>query len=814
VPVSNDTVPPPLSVSHSQSSSCRIRALILISQDVWTRFFLFLRPTVELLCRIFRASGSLFHAETRYFQSIAIISVAKFCPFLPTQRRVPKLLTQNRKLGLQGPAVVDKTEFKKRWDEFTLGILNGLDWSNVFCAGGAVLGNLAKDNAGFNSSDIDLFIFGINDDEEANRKLKQIHQVVCNNTRGRGDVIRTQRAITILNSYPYRHVQIILRMYKSPAEVLFGFDIDSCTVGYDGNNVWCMPRFQRALTKRYNLVNNSRRSLTYEQRLYKYSKRGFAVAVPSLDKSRVDPSIFTKRVRDVTGLAKLLLLDYTAQRQATGQPAGGGFGGFGGFGGPKRKGTAGTADGEQASDYNGDLDIPWGPGMQADQILRVLNVKDKKQFFAKLNRNKKAGNDAPSGTPAARPAHLFEKIFLDQPAGSLGAPAQKPIEWIKNNPAYQDYDNGFQRQLMTGSFHPVVGANWEEGAYGSGTSLGVGVLSSTAGRPAGAPEPSFATTAGPSTMHLGKGPRPVKKAPAKKAVDSDSEEEEEEEAPAFKAAKFVAKAPKSKKPEMKQPKPSFPSMATGGSFGNATSSTSTSFGSALSGSPSSVAASYYAAVGGGSEQATSPMSPPVKSSKRTNPAASYSPAMPAAYSSAPATSSYGGGGGVLMAPTANLSAFGPQPGAGASLLDNQPGSALSGTPIGGASRSRTSDFGSSTSSFGGHGYDVADTLARPITQLPTQMSQLPQMQQQYVAPSAVMSSLQPRDDVEAKPTTKILLLLALLYKQGRLTADERGKLKDMVITRHEAVFAGLEVFELDQDLDELVDTLKRICRLL
>eukprot|EP01122_Echinamoeba_exundans_P015092 TRINITY_DN7025_c1_g1_i1.p1 TRINITY_DN7025_c1_g1~~TRINITY_DN7025_c1_g1_i1.p1 ORF type:complete len:798 (+),score=227.94 TRINITY_DN7025_c1_g1_i1:99-2492(+) len=733
------------------------------------------------------------------------------------ERRVPKLLTQNRKLGLQGPAVVDKTEFKKRWDEFTLGILNGLDWSNVFCAGGAVLGNLAKDNAGFNSSDIDLFIFGINDDEEANRKLKQIHQVVCNNTRGRGDVIRTQRAITILNSYPYRHVQIILRMYKSPAEVLFGFDIDSCTVGYDGNNVWCMPRFQRALTKRYNLVNNSRRSLTYEQRLYKYSKRGFAVAVPGLDKSRVDPSIFTKRVRDVTGLAKLLLLDYTAQRQATGQPAGGSFGGLGGFGGPKRRGGAGTTDGEQASDYNGDLDIPWGPGMQADQILRVLNVKDKKQFFAKLNRNKKAGNEGSSGTPSARPAHLFEKIFLDQPAGSLGAPAQKPIEWIKNNPAYQDYDNGFQRQLMTGSFHPVVGANWEEGAYGNGTSLGVGVLSSTAGRPAGAPEPAPMTTgASFSTASFGKAPRPVKK-----VADSDSDEDD---APAFKAAKFVAKAPKGKLPkiekkevkkydpdndEPKEPKKavksmpssSFGSMASGGSFGAATPSTS-SFAAALSAAPSAVAASYYAAVGGSAEEAPSPKkASPVK----TTAPASYSPAP------TPSSASYGGGG-ILMAPTASLSAFGPQPGAGVSLLDNQPGGALAGTPIGGTSRSRTSEFGSqSVSSFGGHGYDVADTLARPSTQQPSQPMQTLQMPQ-FVSQPAV--ALQPRDDVEAKPTTKILLLLALLYKQGRLTADERGKLKDMVITRNEAVFAGLEVFELDQDLDELVDTLKRICRLL
>lgn len=136
-------------------------------------------------------------------------------------------------------------------------------------------------------------------------------------------MIRTKRAITILCSYPYRHVQVILRLYKSPAEVLLGFDIDSCCVGFDGKDIWCQERFKRALTKRYNLVNtrynrlpakvinfNSRRSLTYESRLFKYSKRGFAVAVPNLDKSRVDTRIFSKDFKQVSGLAKLVLYDF------------------------------------------------------------------------------------------------------------------------------------------------------------------------------------------------------------------------------------------------------------------------------------------------------------------------------------------------------------------------------------------------------------------------------------------------------------------------------------------------------------------------
>ena len=60
------------------------------------------------------------------------------------------------------------------------------------------------------------------------------------------------------------------RLYKSPAEVLMGFDIDCATVGYDGKRVWSLPRFHRAITKQYNLVDVSRRSTTYESRLMKY----------------------------------------------------------------------------------------------------------------------------------------------------------------------------------------------------------------------------------------------------------------------------------------------------------------------------------------------------------------------------------------------------------------------------------------------------------------------------------------------------------------------------------------------------------------
>ena len=37
-------------------------------------------------------------------------------------------------------------------------------------------------------------------------------------------------------------------------EVLIGFDIDACAVGFDGATVFALPRFRRAVNRRFNLV--------------------------------------------------------------------------------------------------------------------------------------------------------------------------------------------------------------------------------------------------------------------------------------------------------------------------------------------------------------------------------------------------------------------------------------------------------------------------------------------------------------------------------------------------------------------------------
>jgi hypothetical protein len=120
----------------------------------------------------------------------------------------------------------------KNWQDFTQGQFEGLNWEGIFIAGGSVLSCLDPDYPNVHKgNDVDMFLYAT-DEHRAREQLRHIFDTVQRNTNGKGDIIRTKNAITIINSYPYRHIQIIMRLYKSPAEVLMGFDIDSCTVGF------------------------------------------------------------------------------------------------------------------------------------------------------------------------------------------------------------------------------------------------------------------------------------------------------------------------------------------------------------------------------------------------------------------------------------------------------------------------------------------------------------------------------------------------------------------------------------------------------
>jgi len=167
-------------------------------------------------------------------------------------------------------------------------------------------GQSKKDTSGFEESDVDLFLVGL-DADEARSKIRHIHAILARNWGARKlSIVRTKHAITFVAPWPFRRVQVVLRLYKSAAEVLMGFDLDSCCACYDGSKVHCLPRWRRAVNSGVNLADPGRRSASYERRLWKYALRGFAVAVPAYDPRRVDSSVLLKNPSQTEGLARLL----------------------------------------------------------------------------------------------------------------------------------------------------------------------------------------------------------------------------------------------------------------------------------------------------------------------------------------------------------------------------------------------------------------------------------------------------------------------------------------------------------------------------
>ena len=104
----------------------------------------------------------------------------------------------------------------------------------------------------------------------------------------------TENAITV-QLQNGQIVQIILREYQHPVEVLIGFDVDCCCFGFAklNNNLsyFTTDRGLHSLETSTNHLNTDRVSPSYDYRIFKYATRGFAFRVPGLLRTQYLESI-------------------------------------------------------------------------------------------------------------------------------------------------------------------------------------------------------------------------------------------------------------------------------------------------------------------------------------------------------------------------------------------------------------------------------------------------------------------------------------------------------------------------------------------
>lgn len=310
------------------------------------------------------------------------------------------------------PAIAQSLqEFKTSFNIFSESSLVDLEWSNVVVAGSAVVTSLLSipkphpdskrslrryfHEIVAPASDVDIFLYDLTE-AQAVEKIKQIEKNVRDALLVETTTIRTKNTITIASQYPVRHVQIVLRIYKSVSEILTGFDVDCSCAAFDGNQVWASPRALAAYMTQTNTIDLSRRSPSYENRLSKYRHRGFEVRFPGLDRSRIDPTIYERSFFRTEGLARLLILEklpkssereaYIDQRrQERGRPAADRSRMRRRFirGNIKNKWEDEVAewdDVDEASSSYHTCSIPYGPKFHARKIEKILFTKDMRKL--------------------------------------------------------------------------------------------------------------------------------------------------------------------------------------------------------------------------------------------------------------------------------------------------------------------------------------------------------------------------------------------------------------------------------------------------
>ncbi|KAL0573061.1 hypothetical protein V5O48_008902 [Marasmius crinis-equi] len=407
---------------------------------------------------------------------------------------VMPLLEDERKKEGEPCMVPDLEEFRKNWSVFTEGSLSQLlDWNNVVAAGGSVLACLTPlpeearaskrairkyyHNNAYPTSDVDLFLYDMTP-EQAEIKITKIYEAVRDSVPWDVTCVRTKHTVSIHSQYPYRSVQIVLRLYNSPAEILAGFDIDSACFAYDGTRIWGNPRSIVSMMRQCNTVDMSRRSPSYEVRLAKYSSRHFEVHVPTLKREDVDPTIYERSITRVEGLARLLVFEklkdadsryqfLESRRTLRGRPNA-----LNRYARRKKqlKGDlkANMAiGGLEMNDYDVvSLHIPYGPGWDARRIEKLVYQTDlgmNSPFNPKNKERRLHRHPAFFGTAEECLVDCCE--FCPDPIDEDERKLQKEEgeQYIRGRISFIEEDPG--RQSLSGSFKPIDVGEWSEQVY-------------------------------------------------------------------------------------------------------------------------------------------------------------------------------------------------------------------------------------------------------------------------------------------------------------------------------------------------------------
>jgi len=160
----------------------------------------------------------------------------------------------------------------------------GFNFSNILIAGGCVSDILVNNKI----KDIDIFIYGLNEEEATDRVYESINWF-CQFNKTIECIFKDNyvefTTQTIINNEVINDtkIQIIFKLYDSINEILHSFDLGCCSVGFDGRNIYMTSLARLTYEMGYNILipNKLTKNITY--RLLKYIAKGFGIIFPNLN---------------------------------------------------------------------------------------------------------------------------------------------------------------------------------------------------------------------------------------------------------------------------------------------------------------------------------------------------------------------------------------------------------------------------------------------------------------------------------------------------------------------------------------------------
>jgi hypothetical protein len=164
-------------------------------------------------------------------------------------------------------------EFKQRFNDLTFHLLENVDWTNIIVAGGMPLEAYSRDRLNVNS-DLDLFIYGDEEERILNKQLKYFNDVAIKLDKKIYFAYYFNIIILCIEDVKLI-IQIIVTDKQSKYEIIDNFDMSHTVILYDGDNVYCKQSFLESIKSNKSKVNPTR--LMKSSRIQKAIQKGFEV---------------------------------------------------------------------------------------------------------------------------------------------------------------------------------------------------------------------------------------------------------------------------------------------------------------------------------------------------------------------------------------------------------------------------------------------------------------------------------------------------------------------------------------------------------